>query len=193
MRRPINKKPKRKMKPIARKGTIQSNGTSQRLERSADLMKVRGTTPNLTTMGWHFDLAAKKGGIRQLLLERAARRALWSMVDSYGFLNRKTNQGIRRIMQDLYKKRKISFGGETSVDFRNAEAKLGLLIGKRGARQFMRYFEQYLEDETNYYRSHRRMLSGKVILEEIWATGSPKKTHGGQKSLPLSAKRKSSG
>ncbi len=175
MRNPISRKPKSRMKPIARKGTIKFNGTSQRLERVAVVMKLRGTIPNLKTAGWNFDLAAKKGGIRQLLLERTAHRALWSMVDSYGVFNRKTNHSIRRIIKDLYKKRKISLSGETRVNWGAAEAKLGLLIGKRGARQFMHYFEQYLEDETNYYRSHRGMVSGKVLLEKQWAKDRKKK------------------
>ncbi len=148
-------------------------GRSARLEELKLRMRLNGTAPDLAARQYFFATIAEKKAknkrklIEQALVHRGLKRSFRSIVDSAGFLDRRTKQGIREIVQQLYANGKISFKGETNVNFGRAKGKLAKLIGKRNAAAFMRYFSEYLQDEKNYFKSFMKNKRG-LLKEEEW-------------------------
>lgn len=144
-----------------------------RIEELKLRMRLDGTAPDLLARIRFLTAIAQKKSknkrrlVEQALVHRGLKRSFRAIFDSSGFLNRKTKHSIREIVWWLYANGKISFKGETKVNFGRAKGRLAKLIGKRNATAFMRYFSEYLQDEKNYFESFMKGRR-KLALEEKW-------------------------
>jgi len=102
-------------------------------------------------------------------LQKAIERSLMAMVDSKAMqgIGKKLRQyEVRKAIKKLYKQGKISFEGNTNVDF-TTESKENLIraLGVHGQQEFIKAFKQYLTEETGWARDYIRRKIEHVLLK----------------------------